>query len=94
MPAEFRGREKAVRWRHYGGGLQCENSSFCFAVAFVILLTFNATSGVDPTVSQQGQLPEWSAQIVSRFRAGVELAEHFVHCVDDRLRLFQLNRVT
>ncbi len=25
---------------------------------------------------------------------GVELAEHFVHGVDDRLRFFQLNRVT
>ncbi len=45
-------------------------------------------------VSQQWQLPGWPAQIVSRLRAGVELAEHFVHGVDDRLRFFQLNRVT
>jgi len=34
------------------------------------------------------------AQIVSRLRRSVELAEHFVHGVDDRLRLIQLNLVT
>jgi hypothetical protein len=45
-------------------------------------------------VSQQWQLPGWPAQIVSRLRAGVELAEHFVHGVDDRLRFIQLNLVT
>jgi hypothetical protein len=45
-------------------------------------------------VSQQWQLPRQPAQIVSRLRPGVKLAEHFVHGVDDRLRLIQLNRVT
>jgi hypothetical protein len=34
------------------------------------------------------------AQIVSRLRPGVKLAENFVHGVDDRLRLVQLNMVT
>jgi hypothetical protein len=45
-------------------------------------------------VGQQWRLPWRSEQIVSRRRPGVELAEHFVHGVDDRLRLIQLNRVT
>jgi len=45
-------------------------------------------------VSQQWQLSGRPAQIVSRLRPGVKLAEHFVHGVDDRLGLIQLNLVT
>ena len=41
-----------------------------------------------------GDLEDRFAQIVSRLRPDVELAEHFVHGVDDRLRLVQLNMVT
>ena len=57
MPAEIRSREKAIRWPHYGGADSNEwdlreCSSFCFA-ALVILLTFNATSGVGPTPARR-----------------------------------------
>jgi hypothetical protein len=32
--------------------------------------------------------------VVSRLRSSVKLAQHFIHGVDDRLRLIQLNVVT
>jgi hypothetical protein len=49
---------------------------------------------VEARISQQWQLPGRPAQIVSRLRPSMKLAEHFVHGVDDRLRLIQLNLVT
>jgi hypothetical protein len=49
---------------------------------------------VSTPVIQQWPLPGRAAQIVSMRRPGVELAKHFVHGVDDRLRLIQLNMVT
>ena len=45
-------------------------------------------------VSQQWQPLIWPAQIVSRLHPSMKLAEHFVHGVDDRLRLTQPNLVT
>src|ERR1700722_17775963 len=51
-------------------------------------------AGTDPLpVRRQWQLPRRPAQIVSRFRSGVKLAEHFVHSVDDGLGLISLNIV-
>lgn len=59
------------------------------------LRTTTSMTRSDPLpVSLQWQLPGRPAQIVSRLRPGVELAEHVVHGVDDRLGLIQLNLVT
>ena len=44
-------------------------------------------------VSQQFQIPVRPALIVSILRPSAELPEHFVHGVDHRLRIIQLNVV-
>ena len=45
------------------------------------------------TAIERGQLAERLAQVFSRLRTGVNLAEYIVHRVDDCLRFVQLNRV-
>jgi hypothetical protein len=59
-----------------------------------IRVAFNTHCFVQIEPHPREACPGRPAQIVSRLRPGVELAEHFVNGVDDRLRLIQLNLVT